>query len=249
MLQRLRPALSRSRARQQRGQAAVEAALTLPLALFCLLGALQLFMMLQGRIMAHYAAFRAVRVGSVNHADCEAMQDAALAALLPSFSATYNADLLVENFGERKTRQYRYTDANEDTGHSREVFWLTRNIVAAPLVDGEDKIFDQYDATSEGASRLDAQLVFWYPLKVPFVNWVMSRMFLAYFGIQQYTAVNPLMPTQEPPNWPPRGPIPDGAIQNELGSRVQAEEYEFPVVVSYSMRMMSPARSASGRCP
>ena len=46
----------------------MEAALTLPLVVFLILGTLQLFMMLQGRIMAEYAVFKAVRAGSVTTA-------------------------------------------------------------------------------------------------------------------------------------------------------------------------------------
>jgi hypothetical protein len=68
----------------ERGQAAVEAALTLPLTIFLILGSLQLFMMLQGRIMSEYAAFEAVRAGSRYHGDCKPMTHAVLAALLPS---------------------------------------------------------------------------------------------------------------------------------------------------------------------
>ncbi|HLM44600.1 MAG TPA: TadE family protein, partial [Myxococcaceae bacterium] len=66
--------------RAERGQAAVESALTLPLTVFLMLGTLQLFLMLQGRIMAEYAAFRAVRAGSVRHGDCQAMTHAAILA-------------------------------------------------------------------------------------------------------------------------------------------------------------------------
>src|SRR5688500_7914706 len=67
------------------GQAAVEAALTLPLFMFMILGVLQLFLMLQGRVMAEYAVYRAVRAGSVNHGDCEAMKHAAILSLTPTF--------------------------------------------------------------------------------------------------------------------------------------------------------------------
>src|SRR5687768_1168071 len=68
------------------GQAAVEAAISLPLTLFMVLGALQLFMMLQGRILAHYALARATRVGSVQHGECTPMTHTAIAALMPSYS-------------------------------------------------------------------------------------------------------------------------------------------------------------------
>ena len=42
----------------------METALTLPLTLFLMLGTLQLFLMLQARVLTEYAVFRAVRVGT-----------------------------------------------------------------------------------------------------------------------------------------------------------------------------------------
>src|SRR5687768_11643443 len=74
--------------RAQSGQAAVESALVLPLTVFMVLGTLQMFMMLHGRIMAEYAVFRATRAGSVNQADCRVMTHAAVASLLPTFTDT-----------------------------------------------------------------------------------------------------------------------------------------------------------------
>ena len=71
--------------RAQSGQAAIESALTLPLVVFLFLGMLQLFLLLQGRILAQYALARAARAGSLNHGSCRAMEQAAIAALLPSF--------------------------------------------------------------------------------------------------------------------------------------------------------------------
>ena len=55
---------ARSR-RRDSGQALVESALTLPLLVFMVLGTLQLFMMLHARIMTQYAAYKAVRAGSL----------------------------------------------------------------------------------------------------------------------------------------------------------------------------------------
>src|SRR5687767_15741362 len=73
------------------GQAAVETALTMPMVLFVLLGTLQLFMMLQARLMAEYAAYRAVRAGSTHQGDCRAMLQAAIGALLPTITATVDS--------------------------------------------------------------------------------------------------------------------------------------------------------------
>ncbi len=63
--------------RKESGQALVESALTLPLVVFLAFGTIQLSGMLQARALAQYAAFIAVRTGSVNYGDCEAMTHAA----------------------------------------------------------------------------------------------------------------------------------------------------------------------------
>lgn len=62
---------------------AVETAITMPAFVFILLGMLQLGLMHQGRVMTKYAAYRAVRVGSIHNAKKPAMTRAALAAVLP----------------------------------------------------------------------------------------------------------------------------------------------------------------------
>src|SRR5436190_1258062 len=50
----------------RRGQATVEAALTVPLALFLVLGGLQVLLSMQARLMAQYAVARATKVGAAN---------------------------------------------------------------------------------------------------------------------------------------------------------------------------------------
>ena len=34
-------------------------------------------------------------------------------------------------------------------------------------------------------------MVYWYRLRIPFANWVMTSMFLAHFGLQDFTTANP----------------------------------------------------------
>src|SRR5687768_13160612 len=129
----------------QSGQAAVETALTLPLALFMILGALQLFLMLQARMMAHYAAYKAVRAGAVNYGDCEVMKDAALAALLPTFAKTNDRASYQAALGSRgRSAGYKYLDGasvKDDQGHSGTIFWLDRMMEAPPTPSN----FDQWD--------------------------------------------------------------------------------------------------------
>src|SRR3954452_1659625 len=74
----------RPRTRALSGQAAVEAALTMPLMTFVLLGSLQMFMMMHARILTQLAAFQATRAASMNHGNCERMVHAAILQLLPA---------------------------------------------------------------------------------------------------------------------------------------------------------------------
>ena len=75
----------------QSGQVEVETAIVLPLAVFLLLGLLQLGLLHQARIIAEYSAYRAVRTGSLRvYQDREdwirGMEAAAVAAALPILS-------------------------------------------------------------------------------------------------------------------------------------------------------------------
>lgn len=69
----------------ERGQASVEAALIVPIWLLITLGALQLALVQQARLMTEYAAHSAARAGIVWNGNTERMRDAALFALLPTF--------------------------------------------------------------------------------------------------------------------------------------------------------------------
>jgi hypothetical protein len=250
--------------RHESGQAAVETALTMPLTLFMILGSLQLFMMLQGRLMAEHAVYKAVRSGVVHHGDCTAMTHAAVAALLPSFHTflgykplgttpgdAFAAEVRLRVQGQPDDNRY---DAARDGGHSRAIVWIYRE---APLradvtrksendVDDPDRINGRF------GYRLEVRMIYWYPLRIPFANWVMSAMFRAYFGLQNYTASNPLISTQTA-SWKAQSSNTlAGAIATELSTRHSAAQFTFPITVSYAMHMMTPPRPrhfATQNCP
>jgi hypothetical protein len=255
------------RRRRESGQAAVETALTMPLTLFMVLGSLQLFMLLQGRLMAEHAVYKAVRSGVVNHGDCTAMTHAAVAALLPSFTsflgpgsgAPTPGQAMAEAFRLRtqgKLDDNRY-DLSKDAPHDRAIVWIYRESPRKGDVTPEsENDFDDPDfsAPRNGyGSRLEVKMVYWYPLRIPFANWVISAMFRAYFGFESYTAQNPLMATQRAQwnrhqssnNFRP-------TIANEYTKRTALKQYTFPITVSYAMHMMTPPRTrffASQNCP
>lgn len=234
----------------QSGQAAVEAALTLPLTVFLILGILQLFLMLQARVMAEYAAFRSVRAGSVRHGDCEAMTDAAILALLPTFHSYLGTGLsgspaqkLGQAFELRKGNAYKPA---WDDNQSGSIVWIIRESPLQGTVPDEDKNFDDPRTAGDlDTWRLETRLVFWFPLKIPFANWVISRMMLSYWGYMDYTAQNPLMVTQKA-NWTASTKNTmtlEGAIKNELLSRTSSQQYVIPIHATASLRMMTPAQS------
>lgn len=231
--------------RREAGQAAVEAALTLPFAVFLVLGTLQLFMMLQGRILAEYAVFRATRAGSVNQADCRVITHAAVAALLPAITRTDSAARLGLAFGLHQGNRYIPVIDGPREGP---IVWINRRTDR----QGQD-LQESFDDRFRPESRMELQvdMVFWFPLKVPFADWVMSRMFLAHYGLMPYVNANPIMPAQKA-TWGADGPgsAPfDSAVGHELRLRVMSRQYVAPIVTSFRMRMMTPALQLTQQCP
>lgn len=244
--------------RKARGQVAVEAAITLPLVLFMILGALQLFMMLQARILAQYAVARMARIGSVNHGSCEAMTHAGVATLLPSFSSFLGpsggggsrANRYVQSVRRRINGNY---DPNLDSGHDEPIFWIVRE--SPTLTDITPEHEDAFDLELNGqVTLLELRMIYFYPLRIPFANWVMARIVLTQFGLQSYAEANPYIVTQRNANW--TSPAGAFAIDNEIGTellrRFDRRHFVAPIDVTFATRMMSPAWRSEFRtqnCP
>jgi hypothetical protein len=227
----------RARSRR-RGQTAVEAALTLPLTLFMVLGALQLFLMLQARLMTEHAAYRAARAGSLSQGSCRRMLHATIATLLPTFARTDSPTLLADAFQARQGNRYQ---PGLDSGHDGEIVWLLRPSPQRADIPGpDDAAFDDPDRE---ALRLEVRLIFWYPMRIPFANWVIARMSLAWWGLQTYSAANPLMMAQNA-RWGAGPSSPPALVAGALAARTNspAGTYVFPVQATSAMRMMTPAR-------
>lgn len=225
---------------RESGQAAVETALTMPLTIFLILGTLQLFLMLQGRIMAEYAAFRATRAGALAHGNCVPMQHAAILALLPSFHSYIGsgfgrpAQRLATSFRLHRDNKYSML---VDSGHTGDIVWIVRDSPRTSQVSGvEDQNFDQHRLM-----RLETRLVYFFPLKIPFANKVFAQMVLASWGWMPFMANNPLMVNQRARYQ--RGSIDlEGAIRSNVVGRFMRGQYVLPIHASGSMRMMTPAR-------
>lgn len=243
---------SRSRRLSRRGQAAVEAALTLPLVIFMFLGTLQLFMMFNGRILAQLAAFKATRTGSVSHGSCARMLDAAILQVLPAIDSYMTpapgspGTKLAAAFAIRRFNRYSGTARDKidkgavSTNASGAILWIIRDFGPRRAFAGPmDREFDQ----SLQPMRLETRLIFWFPMRIPFANWVISKIVLSSWQLETYTYANPLMMRQQA-NWVGTGAgRPAAAIAAEMVARHAVGEFVFPISATYSMRMMTPLKA------
>jgi len=91
------------------------------------------------------------------------------------------------------------------------------------------------------------RLVFWYPLRVPFADWVLTRIFLAHYGLQSYLNSNPLNEAQQA-DWPAGfntsnlSAYAHPLVAGEFATRAARGEYVYPIQATYSMRMMTPPK-------
>ncbi len=230
----------------------METALTMPLVLFLFLGTIQLFSLLQGRIFAEHAAFTAVRSGIVNHGNCQAMTHAAIAAALPNFStflgaATPGATPAQQfaNAVELRTNQNASGNGFSptlDDGHDRAIVWLFRESPRSADVTPDSE--DDFDDPEGDGYELGVRLVYWFPLRIPFANWVMSSMYRAYFGFSDYAGVNPLIPSANV-QWTASGVQTLSSFREEFNARYAQQQYTFPISASAVSRMMTPPRPAN----
>jgi hypothetical protein len=211
----------------------VESALTLPLVLFMVLGTIQLFMMMQGRAMAQYAVARSTRAGSLKFGDCTPMVHTAVAALLPTFAKVSSPTLLANAWIARSDGRY---NATLDEGRTEPIVWIIRE---SPTPGPDDE--ENFDLPSANPETLAVRMVFWYPLRIPFADMVWTRLLLGYFGLRTRGGVNPLMPAQATTDWD-EGQNLDSTVAGELLRRADRGHYSAPIQVTYTMKMMSPAR-------
>ncbi len=229
----------------------------MPLMLFILLGTLQLFLMLHARILTQLAAFQVTRTASLNHGNCPRMLHAGILQVLPAIEPFVrpSGNLALNVAGTfRKYRNNRYPGQNVNIGSGTtsaltgEVMWIIRDIGGreegqpSPRAN-EHELFDQ----SQAPMRMETQVVFWFPMRIPFANWVIARIMLAHYGIQAYANQNPLVISQRA-NWRRTSRRPPWflqALKRRLGERLLNGEYVFPIVATYTMRMMTPLKATN----
>ncbi|XSF15169.1 TadE/TadG family type IV pilus assembly protein [Myxococcus faecalis] len=160
----------------------METAVVLPLFVFLILGILQLGLMHQARLLTKYAAYKAVRAGSLHNASVAEMEKAALAVLLPMLAKRSEGPAGIEYVRPVGSGQ-EFTDkwnemANNQMGKIRlkyaevTICGPTREDVSG---SGEMDFDDPDNATSDNwrqsqRTKLRVQVTFNYRLVIPFAD-------------------------------------------------------------------------------
>lgn len=247
-------------ASRESGQAAVEAAIVLPLTIFLILGTLQLSLLQQARIAAQYASYQAARVGSVHHGACEPMTHAAILSLLSNFHSYLGdpslggtpAKKLATAFSRVKDNHFggfRWGTWRSAGTPSEAIVWIVREGRLPTVADVVG--FDQ-PLSGGQPFRLEVRLVYWAPLRIPFADWVYARIAAGRMVSMPSPEYDPFMPTRTGANWNDVGYTLDAKVAAEFSRRINAAHYVFPITVSSTMRMMTPPRLSeftSNECP
>lgn len=163
----------------------METAIVMPLFLFILLGLIQLGLIHQARFLTKYAAYKAVRAGSINRAKKDVMTQAAVAVMLPLLSKSsprHSGD------GEKQPQHWVYnvSDAGKYRQAYNEVVSSRGNkafgkdmvnvTICAPVGNaGMNKDFDDPKTNADDwkgfeATKLAVQVTTYMPLYIPFAN-------------------------------------------------------------------------------
>ena len=220
----------------QRGQAAVESAIALPMSLFVILGALQMSMMQQARMLADYAAYKGARAASVGRAECPIISRAEVAALVPSLGRADNVDNWTQTFNKYAPSP----SYNKDPGTGLPVVYTEFKI--------ENKVtpFDKPLQPNEQPEKIHLRLHYFYQLRIPFADRLIAKYFLAERGLEQWAgtvdAINPTHQTTQPPS---RTSGADVVIAHNYYNQ---GVYVVPLQASWSFRMFSQAAKTQGGC-
>jgi hypothetical protein len=230
----------------------VETAIVMPLFVFIILGLLQLGLMHQAKLMAKYAAFKAVRAGSINRGNKDAMTNAALSVLLPMISRDDTVGG-VRNVSTPSKFGKAFNDVvksgNNKQGSGTPIVDVT--ICHPKRGDVDDKKdFDDPRTNPVGGNndwrpfertKLAVQVTFYYRMFIPFAN---AFVWYAAYGqesAKQIDAMKYALRTKTKKEASEKRNVRDGGAWtiSTLKSDADSGKYIMPIRASYAMRMMS----------
>jgi Flp pilus assembly protein TadG len=254
---------------RQSGQAAVEAALVVPLMVFMVLGIIQLGMMHQARLMAEYAAYRAARAGIVNHSHCELMRNAAFVAVLPTLGPAPQGSGRVDTLENALKVYTQYSNSNGGSGsparfHIPGKLEKVRVEVVNPRKSQLPRLFSTYgdhmmaqeidyddvrDDTIIRANLLSIRITYFYEMRIPFANWLIHGWFMGFeslSGLQGIQFENQRLGGGASHQALEAKGASKGRTSRQKddyklisGLALDQRKYIIPLVTTYSMRMQS----------
>lgn len=152
---------------REEGQAIVEAALLLPMWVGCLLGVLQMVLLQEARLLTEYAAWQSARAGIVRNGDPVPMRAAAHFVLAPTACPSRTTAGLLCRGGKGWSRIGAGVSVLEADGLPGVSIAWPGGTVSDPGPD-----FDRIPSDDLDRERglLSFELVYWYELKIPFVD-------------------------------------------------------------------------------
>ncbi|MBL8951785.1 MAG: pilus assembly protein [Myxococcaceae bacterium] len=240
----------RPRRKLQSGQAAVETALILPLQLFTLLGAIQLSMAYQARLVNEYAAYKTARAASLYRLECRRMTNAALVALVPTVSGHYPPGTYTEPEARYLALTRAVISAGNRPPNNPPGAATPLTVVDYRLTDFRPEFDTQLDP-GERPMKVHVRLAYFFEYRVPFANWIMSRFWLqTENGVQLASGIDPIMAVRDQRN-EPLTPFLDTSLTRIAQSAIANRYFTVPIVSTFSLRMMSdplPGVPLQGRC-
>lgn len=161
----------------------MESAIVLPLFVFLILGILQLGLMHQARLLTKYAAYKAVRAGSLHSANKQRMERAALAVLLPMVSrdagggehlmATHDAGGFNTKWSWPQVLSNKMAEADLPYAQVTICGPQKDDFPGASEVNFDAPAMTVSDDWRKGQrTKLRVQVTFNYRMPIPFANWV-----------------------------------------------------------------------------
>jgi hypothetical protein len=206
-------------AKGHRGTAIVEAVIALPILLAVILGAIQFALIYQAKATLNHASLQAARAGAVSNADPEAIRRGLARGLAPLYSPESSLHGLVTTIA--RVNAALVTDARvRILNPTREAFSDFGAEVNGVREIPHDRLHARSTAIGaasgvnvQDANILKVEVTYGHELKVPLVNWFISRLMLR----------------------PSRGGA--DAFEQKLLRRMR-----LPIVAAAVVRMQSPAR-------
>lgn len=207
---------------EHRGVAIVEVVIALPILLVVILAAIQFGLIYQAKATLNHASLQAARAGAVEHANPDAIRRGLARGLVPLYSpdsslsdviatlARINAELASDaRIRILNPTREAFADFGEEVNGAREI--PNDRLHARSTTVGA-----QSGVNIQDANILRIEITYGYELKVPLVNWFISRTLLGF-----------------------RGARAADAFQQQLLRRTR-----LPVIATATVRMQSPARES-----